>query len=348
MKAFRQTIQELSTNDKLDKLGHNKPLSGSRLNQLTRDFSAYEDIDLDQWQGYPHPRNSSQVTKNEIHNLVSLGQNRDQWEKDIIMHDKKVIQAFREYLDKHGLEVDLDRIEKLRKQASPILLSLKRFYNRPRPNVLAKKLGLALTFFPLTTAETPSYPSGHSAQGRLVAKLIADEVPFEHRRNILDIGTRIGYSRQIAGAHYQSDTDFGHRLGDELYRLATTSKEPVLSLESVQSLLVEGSTSASTYFEQVIVACANAGNLKEVKAASGYTEWLAAASKDKKWKTDDKTLEKFRKQVRKIATSGSQSGQSYESTSNLWKTVTGKSSDTSKADIKLGKHKVSVLSLIHI
>ena len=238
MKAFRQTIQELSTNDKLDKLGHNKPLSGSRLKQLTRDFSAYEDIDLDQWQGYPHPRNSSQVTKNEIHNLVSLGQNRDQWEKDIIMHDKKVIQAFREYLDKHGLEVDLDRIEKLRKQASPILLSLKRFYNRPRPNVLAKKLGLALTFFPLTTAETPSYPSGHSAQGRLVAKLIADEVPFEHRRNILDIGTRIGYSRQIAGAHYQSDTDFGHRLGDELYRLATTSKEPELKLEEFKMVII--------------------------------------------------------------------------------------------------------------
>ena len=124
MKAFRQTIQELSANDKLDKLGHNKPLSGSRLKQLTRDFSAYEDIDLDQWQGYPHPRNSSQVTKNEIHNLISLGQFRDQWERDMIMHDKKVIQAFREYLDKHGLEVDLDRIEKLRKQASPILLSL--------------------------------------------------------------------------------------------------------------------------------------------------------------------------------------------------------------------------------
>ena len=48
MKAFRQIIQEVSANDKLDKFGHNKPLSGSRLNQLTRDFSAYEDIDLDQ------------------------------------------------------------------------------------------------------------------------------------------------------------------------------------------------------------------------------------------------------------------------------------------------------------
>ena len=231
MKAFRQTIQEVSANDKLDRLGHNKPLSRSRLKQLALDFSAFEDVDLDQWQGYPPPRNSSQVTKNEIHNLISLGQNRDQWEKDIIMHDKKIMEAFKEYIDEHELEVDLDRIRKIKNQAHPILLSLKRYYNRPRPQVLAKKLGLDLTFFPLKTAETPSYPSGHATLGRLVAKLVADEVPFEHRRNILTVGERIGKSRQIAGAHYQSDTEFGHRLGDELYRLASTRQEPDLKLE---------------------------------------------------------------------------------------------------------------------
>ena len=231
MKAFRQTIQELSANDKLDRLGHNKPLSKSRLKQLALDFSAFEDVDLDQWQGYPPPRNSSQVTKNEIHNLISLGQNRDQWEKDIIMHDKKIMEAFKEYIDEHGLEVDLDRIRKIKNQAHPILLSLKRYYNRPRPQVLAKKLGLDLTFFPLKTAETPSYPSGHATLGRLVAKLVADEVPFEHRRNVLAVGERIGQSRQIAGAHYLSDTEFGHRLGDELYRLASTGQEPDLKLE---------------------------------------------------------------------------------------------------------------------
>ena len=48
--------------------------------------------------------------------------------------------------------------------ALPILLSLKRHYNRPRPGVLAKKLGLDLPLFVLKTAETPSYPSGHATQ----------------------------------------------------------------------------------------------------------------------------------------------------------------------------------------
>ncbi len=115
-----------------------------------------------------------------------------------------------------------------------------------------------------------------------------------------------------------------------------------------EEYLTEGKTSASTYFEQVIVACANMkgrkddDKLQSIKDAPGYDEWLAEASKDKKWKTDDKTLIKFAKQIQNISKSGSQAGQTYEKTSDLWKTVTGKSSDTSKADVSLGKHLVSV------
>ena len=116
----------------------------------------------------------------------------------------------------------------------------------------------------------------------------------------------------------------------------------IVPIDEEVEYITEGKTSASTYFEQVIVACANSTKIEQVKAAPGYAEWLAEASKDKKWKTDDKTLNAFRMKVRKIATSGSQAGQSYEKTSVLWKTVTGKSSDTSKADVKLDKHLVSV------
>jgi hypothetical protein len=107
-----------------------------------------------------------------------------------------------------------------------------------------------------------------------------------------------------------------------------------------ENFLLEGTTTASTYFEQVIVACANSKSLEQLKADPGYISWLAKT--DKKWKTDDKTVEKFRKQVRKISTSGSSAGQGSGATSDLWKTVTGKSNDISKADVKLGTHQVSV------
>jgi len=104
--------------------------------------------------------------------------------------------------------------------------------------------------------------------------------------------------------------------------------------------ITEGKTTASTYFEQVIVACANSKNLKELKAAPGYAEWMGAV--DKKWATDDKTVEKFRKLIQKIAKKGSQAGQSSETTSALWKEYTKKGKDISKADVMLGDHQVSV------
>jgi hypothetical protein len=260
------------------------------------------------------------------------------------MYDTKVLKPFKDYAETYGIEVDFTRIKSLMEQTQPILLALKGFYNRPRPSVLAKKIGLSMTFFPLITSKTPSYPSGHATQGHLVSLLVADELPLEHRRNVLKIGKRIGESRQIAGAHYPSDTVFGIELGDEFYRLSKTSvsQETDLTLESIMSenFLLEGTTTASTYFEQVIVACANSKSLEQLKADPGYISWLAKT--DKKWKTDDKTLENFRKQVRKISTSGSPAGQGHGATSDLWKSVTGKSSDISKADVKLGKHQVSV------
>tara|TARA_X000001036_G_scaffold320170_1_gene298686 strand:- start:242 stop:2629 length:2388 start_codon:yes stop_codon:yes gene_type:complete len=234
MKTFSQ-LNEDSVNDRLDKLGHPKKLNSKRLKQLTLKYPAYEDIDLEQWQGYPFPRNSSVQAFNELKYLQQLAQNRTSWQEEMVEYDLKIVEPFKEYLDEYGIEVDWNRIEDLVKQSHPIILSLKRYYNRPRPNRLAQQLGLDLTLFPLKTANTPSYPSGHATQGRLVCNLVADEAPLEHRPNIMDIGYRIGNSRQIAGAHYPSDTHFGHQLGEELYRLSKTHStiEPDLKLESV-------------------------------------------------------------------------------------------------------------------
>ena len=230
MKPFLEVITEQSPNDKLDKLTHNIPLSTKRLKQLNNFSDLALMFDFEGWQNYPPPSNSSKVVFDEIQYLIGLQEFRDQWETDMRMHDTKVMKAFGKYVDKHNLEVDLDEIKRISDQADSIILSLKRFYNRPRPKVLANKLGLGFSFFPLKTAETPSYPSGHATHGRLVAKLVADEVPFEHRRNIIRLGEDIGEGRMVAGAHYPSDTNFGHLLGDELYRLHKESK-PTLNLE---------------------------------------------------------------------------------------------------------------------
>ena len=234
MKTFSQ-INEESVENRLDKLGHPSKLNAKRIRQLTSEYPAYEDFDIEDWQGFPFPKNSSTQTFNELKYLHALGEHRTQWQEEMVLYDLKVVKPFKNYLEEYGIECDWDRIQSLVDQSNPIILSLKRHYNRPRPNLLAKELGLDMTFFPLKTANTPSYPSGHATQGKLVSLLVADEVPLEHRKNVLEIGIRIGESRQIAGAHYPTDTSFGHRIGEELHRLSKTytSLEPDLKLESV-------------------------------------------------------------------------------------------------------------------
>ena len=232
MKTFSQ-INEESVENRLDKLGHPSKLNAKRIRQLTSEYPAYEDFDIEDWQGFPFPKNSSTQTFNELKYLHALGEHRTQWQEEMVLYDLKVVKPFKNYLEEYGIECDWDRIQSLVDQSNPIILSLKRHYNRPRPNLLAKELGLDMTFFPLKTANTPSYPSGHATQGKLVSLLVADEVPLEHRKNVLEIGIRIGESRQIAGAHYPTDTSFGHKIGEELHRLSKTytSLEPDLKLE---------------------------------------------------------------------------------------------------------------------
>ena len=232
MKSFLQTIQEDTPKSKLDKLTHMVKYPKKHLKTLSKPFPAFEHINLEDWQSFPPPSNSSLQTANEIKYLISLSNFIAKQEEDIVMHDTSIMQAFKLYADEYGLEIDFDRINDLRKQTEPVILSLKRHYNRPRPIVIAKELGLPLETFPLKTAGSPSYPSGHATQGRLVALLVADEVPLEHRSNILEIGKRIGEGRQTAGAHYPSDTEFGVRLANHLYDMSKQSMEPDLKLEN--------------------------------------------------------------------------------------------------------------------
>jgi len=238
MKTFFHYLQDLPEENKLDRLKHGLPLTKKRIKVFSRPYPEFEHFDFETYEAMPPPKNSSNQTRNEINFLISLQPMRDKEAEEMIFHDKKIVEAFEEYLAIYGLEdnVDLDRIRNIQEQSDVITLQLKRYYDRPRPAKLAKALGIDLPLFPLQTAETPSYPSGHALQGRLLAKLIADELPIEHRKNILDIGKRIGIGRQIAGVHYPTDTEFGVKVADELYRLVNTGMEPTLKLEQITEM----------------------------------------------------------------------------------------------------------------
>ena len=220
MNTFLDHLNE--DNSPVDNIGHDMPMSSKRKKQLAVDRGIFKDFDVNQWSDYtPYP-NSSENTKRELKQLQSYEVYRDNAQEFMDLVDTKLLKPFIDYYKKHDLPLkDIEECKILKDQFAPIVLQLKIHYNRPRPQKLSK----VLTFFrkanfnvyPLKTAETPSYPSGHATEGRFVSLYLVDRVPFEHKGNIKRIGDDIGHSRQIAGVHYPTDTEFGHQLAGAFY-----------------------------------------------------------------------------------------------------------------------------------
>ena len=133
------------------------------------------------------------------------------------------------------------------------------------------------------------------------------------------------------------------------YEEKTPARSPEEDEGYVEEYITEGTTTASTLFELVIIACIQAPKDRRrfdlyMKNDRGYQGWLASAKKDRKWNTDPDQLFEFATLLKKITRgkSASSAGQTSPATSTMWKEVTGKGSDTSKADVNIDKHRVSV------
>ena len=220
MQTFLDHLKE--DNSPVDSLGHDMPMSSKRKKQLEADRGVFKDFPVSNWTEYHPYKNSSEATKRELKTLQSYEVYRDNAKEFMELVDQKLMKPFKNYYKEHNLPMkDLEDVIKLKDQLAPIVLQLKVHYNRPRPQKLSK----ILTFFrqsnfnvyPLKTAETPSYPSGHATEGRFVSLYLVDKVPFEHKGNIKKIGDDIGHSRQIGGVHYPTDTEFGHQLASAFY-----------------------------------------------------------------------------------------------------------------------------------
>ena len=94
---------------------------------------------------------------------------------------------------------------------------LKKYHNRPRPYELDKSLSAVK----MKSMNTPSYPSGHSAQGMLIASVLKDK--YGKEKAFMQTAKNISDSRNIARAHYASDSKNGTELGKQLYKHIKTT-----------------------------------------------------------------------------------------------------------------------------
>jgi hypothetical protein len=143
--------------------------------------------------------------------------------KSIKKHDKDPAYAIKTYMRLFGLKYDQDFINKVLKESAILIAEQKNKFNRPRPDQLAPYFGVTLEVLGSTTDNTPSYPSGHSSQSRLVAEIYAAEYP-SHRENLLKAAEECGFGRIMGGFHYFSDHKMGVSFAKKLYRTLKNKK----------------------------------------------------------------------------------------------------------------------------
>ena len=158
------------TLNKIKKLRYGS-ISKSKLKGFTDDIknSAFRDFDITPYLKKNFPPNESVKTYQEIKTISQLPANVAYVKK----YDK-IGNAFKQVFIKHNLSYPDEKIKQLLKDSVPIIKILKYIFNRPRPKQLAHYYDINLgSIVNLNSMKTPSYPSGHSVQGYLIAHVLA-------------------------------------------------------------------------------------------------------------------------------------------------------------------------------
>ena len=168
----------------------------------------FKDFDIKPFKKQKPPSDNSFDTAQEIKALKKIP-----LRKEFVKKYDDIETAFKKTAKKQGVK-DYDKkiAAKLIKESAPVILELKKYHNRPRPY----DLDSSLKAVKMKSMNTPSYPSGHSAQGILIASVLKDK--YGKGSAFMQTAKNISDSRNIAHAHYKSDSVNGTKLGKQLYK----------------------------------------------------------------------------------------------------------------------------------
>ena len=248
MKLFDKLyIEELKYSDEI-KLSHKKHLD-------RKDLGIFNGFNVDQFLSTPPPSNNSNETLEEMLSIEKIPNNNPFAQKA-----DKIKTYFKDFLATKGLRFPTEEISTLIHDSRPILYKLKYHYNRPRPKQVADAMGLKFHQEPLQSSKTPSYPSGHSAQGILIGKYLATVYP-KYSTEIMKLAHDISNSRLIAKVHFPSDSKFGLQIGIALFKhLQNTAELRMDKLSEAITIPIEvGDTILGGKFKNKRIVVKNIG-----------------------------------------------------------------------------------------
>jgi hypothetical protein len=170
---------------------------------------------------FTFPKNSSKGTREELNQLVDY--------VDTLKTDGEAIKRYRAYdtsLEKVFAQVIMEQdlgdkgielIDQLLDDTKPLIIKLKFYFQRPRPYQLAEHYKVKLFPFSSKSDDSPSYPSGHALQAKLICYVLGNHFPqkYDYFENLCK---DIEYSRQYLGIHYPSDIDYSLYIADTIIR----------------------------------------------------------------------------------------------------------------------------------
>ena len=160
---------------------------------------------------FSFPKNSSKATREELNTLVDYIEDLkkdDEALKRYMAYDASLTGVFAQIIIQQNLgEKGADLIDKLIDDLKPIIIKLKFHFQRPRPFQLAHYYKLKLFPYQSKSNDSPSFPSGHTLQARVICDVLGNHYPEKY--DYFDrVAKDVEYSRLYLGCHFPSDNDF--------------------------------------------------------------------------------------------------------------------------------------------
>lgn len=165
------------------------------------------------------PANTSQETKQELLLISKETSKRSKQDIELIHNiDLDLDSPFIKLLNKHKLFYPQRYIDLFYDIVYPVLINIKNYWNRPRPNQLAKLYNIDIDLIVTDTIHTASYPSGHTVYSTLVANILKDIYPEIRPKELDAIVLETAKARIIQGVHYPSDNRASITFSNIIYK----------------------------------------------------------------------------------------------------------------------------------
>jgi len=151
----------------------------------------------------------------ELEAISSQYKNRYNDESIQSLLDENMEGAFDSVVMSAGAGSHIDLINALKSEIVPIIKHHKEHFSTPRPHELAQQYEIPFEYDFLETAQTPSYPSGHTAQAYYTAIKLSAIFP-QLKDQLFTLAKMIEEARIDRGVHFPSDNTGGIVLAQKL------------------------------------------------------------------------------------------------------------------------------------